>query len=102
MKIMESIDPDSRVWIKTDIHDGAEGEYLGEAGEPDAHMVRRNNMTLRRNRKHIRELPKETDLGAPIGKGETTEAPPEEIQPTGRSRYGIVLKANPRYKDYVT
>ena len=90
------------MWIKTDIHDGAEGEYLGEAGEPDAHMVRRNNMTLRRNRKHIRELPKETDLGVPIGQGETTEAPPEEIQPTGRSRYGRVLKANPRYKDYVT
>ena len=89
------------MWIKTDIHDGAEGEYLKEANEPDAHMVMRNNMTLRRNRKH-KKLPKETDMGVPIGQGETTEATPEDIQRTGKSRYGRVLKANPKYKDYVT
>ena len=57
-------------------------------------------MTLRQNRKHIRELPKETDLDVPIGQGETTQTTPEDIQLTGRSRYGRVLKANPRYKDY--
>ena len=80
---MESIDPDSRVWIKTDIHDGAEGEYLREAGEPDAHMVRRNNMTLRQNRKHIRELPKETDLGVPISKERQPKLHRKRYSPQG-------------------
>ena len=75
---------------------------MWEANKPDAHMVMQNNTTLRQNRKHIRELSKETDMGVPTGKGETTETTPEDIQPTGRYQYGRVLKANPRYKDCVT
>ena len=45
-------------------------------------------MTLGQNRKHIMELPKETNMGVPIGQEETTKATPKDIQPTGRSRFG--------------
>ena len=61
---------------------------MGETKKPDAHIVMRNNMTLGQNRKHIMELPKETNMGVPIGQEETTKATPKDIQPTGRSRFG--------------
>ena len=40
------------MWIKTDIHDIAEGDYLEETNEPGAHMVMRNNDTQAKSQKH--------------------------------------------------
>ena len=118
-KDLKEINPNERVWVKTNDKDGMEGFVIRAAEEPDSYMVQRQGSIVRRNRKHLTTLPEQgenRDNLIPVSSEESsiehansdnTEETPETCSPTltqenlQRTRYGRISKPNSKYRDYI-
>ena len=54
---MPDLEGDEKVWIKTSVNDGAEGKVVMPTEQPDSYLVERDRQVIRRNRKHLIQLP---------------------------------------------
>ena len=125
---LKSLEPGTNVWIKTNPLDGASGTVINDADEPQSVIVQRGDKLIRRNRKHLTELPnEETSNEAANSSKESSETVEEEAsfqdaqngdynpssiatqdlnetshaESAKRTRSGRISKPNPKYQDYV-
>lgn len=111
---LETIEPGTEVWVKTNSQDGASGIVIEESEEPQSLIVQRGDQIIRRNRKHLKRLPTndqengETETGReeveddqmlPVN---TQEDHNEASSSPRRTRSGRISKPNPKYNDYVS
>ena len=125
---LKSLEPGTNVWIKTNPLDGASGTVINDADEPQSVIVQRGDKLIRRNRKHLTELPnEETSNEASNSSKESSETVEEEAsfqdaqngdynpssiatqdlnetshaESAKMTRSGRISKPNPKYQDYV-
>jgi len=90
-----------RVWVKTRNEEGSEGRVVQEAQEPDSYIVERDDKLIRRNRKHLTFLPRDSPSAL---ESEIENTSVDEVNNSDHltiTRSGRISRPNPKYNDYV-